>query len=381
VILVSFHKLLLILVLTGVMELTDDAAAELRLLTRSADVSAAVATRARIVLWWSEGRQKKEIAGLAGVSRPTVDHWLARYDTEGVPGLLDRSHAAPREQVPARIRCRILAVSRQSPPKQTGLSHWSTREIVNYIQRTEGVTVSHHYVAKLWRDHKLRPHRQGTFKISKDPQFAAKVGDIVGLYIDPPGGAVVLSIDEKTQIQALDRTQPILPVAFDATEKRTHDYVRHGTTNLFAALNVSTGEVLGECKPTRNGADFLAFLKRAVRPHRGKQIHIVLDNLSTHSTPDVQAWLAKNPNVTLHFTPVGSSWLNQIENWFSIITRQAIRRGTFTSVASLIGRIRDYLEHWNSTAEPFAWTATADEILAKVQLVQTNIKQLVANNM
>jgi transposase len=363
------------------MELTDDAAAELRLLTRSADVSAAVATRARIVLWWSEGRQKKEIAGLAGVSRPTVDHWLARYDTEGVPGLLDRSHAAPREQVPARIRCRILAVSRQSPPKQTGLSHWSTREIVNYIQRTEGVTVSHHYVAKLWRDHKLRPHRQGTFKISKDPQFAAKVGDIVGLYIDPPGGAVVLSIDEKTQIQALDRTQPILPVAFDATEKRTHDYVRHGTTNLFAALNVSTGEVLGECKPTRNGADFLAFLKRAVRPHRGKQIHIVLDNLSTHSTPDVQAWLAKNPNVTLHFTPVGSSWLNQIENWFSIITRQAIRRGTFTSVASLIGRIRDYLEHWNSTAEPFAWTATADEILAKVQLVQTNIKQLVANNM
>jgi transposase len=381
VILVSLHELLLILVLTGVMELTDDAAAELRLLTRSADVSAAVATRARIVLWWSEGRQKKEIAGLAGVSRPTVDHWLARYDTEGVPGLLDRSHAAPREQVPARIRCRILAVSRQSPPKQTGLSHWSTREIVNYIQRTEGVTVSHHYVAKLWRDHKLRPHRQGTFKISKDPQFAAKVGDIVGLYIDPPGGAVVLSIDEKTQIQALDRTQPILPVAFDATEKRTHDYVRHGTTNLFAALNVSTGEVLGECKPTRNGADFLAFLKRAVRPHRGKQIHIVLDNLSTHSTPDVQAWLAKNPNVTLHFTPVGSSWLNQIENWFSIITRQAIRRGTFTSVASLIGRIRDYLEHWNSTAEPFAWTATADEILAKVQLVQTNIKQLVANNM
>jgi transposase len=380
VILVSLHELLLILVLTGVMELTDDAAAELRLLTRSADVSAAVATRARIVLWWSEGRQKKEIAGLAGVSRPTVDHWLARYDTEGVPGLLDRSHAAPREQVPARIRCRILAVSRQSPPKQTGLSHWSTREIVNYIQRTEGVTVSHHYVAKLWRDHKLRPHRQGTFKISKDPQFAAKVGDIVGLYIDPPGGAVVLSIDEKTQIQALDRTQPILPVAFDATEKRTHDYVRHGTTNLFAALNVSTGEVLGECKPTRNGADFLAFLKRAVRPHRGKQIHIVLDNLSTHSTPDVQAWLAKNPNVTLHFTPVGSSWLNQIENWFSIITRQAIRRGTFTSVASLIGRIRDYLEHWNSTAEPFAWTATADEILAKVQLVQTNIKQLVANN-
>src|SRR4051812_26504187 len=203
------------------MELTEDAAAELRLLTRSADVSAAVATRARIVLWWSEGRQKKEIAGLAGVSRPTVDHWLARYDTEGVPGLLDRSHAAPREQVPARIRCRILAVSRQSPPKQTGLSHWSTREIVNYIQRTEGVTVSHHYVAKLWRDHKLRPHRQGTFKISKDPQFAAKVGDIVGLYIDPTGGGGGPRRHRKNPNPAPGPAPPTLPGAVGAPGKNT----------------------------------------------------------------------------------------------------------------------------------------------------------------
>jgi transposase len=172
----------------------------------------------------------------------------------------------------------------------------------------------------------LTPHRQGTFKVSRDPAFAEKVADIVGLYLDPPGGAVVLSLDEKTQIQALDRTQPLLPIGFDTGEKRTHGYVRHGTTNLFAALNVGTGEVFGECKPTRNGADFLAFLKKAVKPHTGKDIHVVLDNLSTHNTPDVQAWLAKNPRVQFHFTPVGSSWINQIETWFGIITRQSIRR-------------------------------------------------------
>lgn len=294
------------------MELTEDAVSQLRALTRSAGVAATVATRARIVLWRSEGRPKAEIAGLAGVSRPTVDLWLARYADAGLLGLWERSHAAPREQVLPTIRSKIVALSRKSPPKATGLSHWSSREMAGYIERTEGVAVSHHYVAKLWREHNLRPHRQGTFKISKDPQFAAKVAAIVGLYLDPPGGAVVLSLDEKTQVQALDRTQPILPVAFDKTEKRTHDYVRHGTTNLFAAMDVGTGEVVGQCKPTRNGADFLAFLKREVRPHRDKQIHIVLDNLSTHTTPDVEAWLDKNPNVTFHFTPVGSSWMNQI---------------------------------------------------------------------
>ena len=249
-----------------------------------------------------------------------------------------------------------------------------------FIKRTEGVYVSHHYVAKLWRENGLKPHRTGTFKVSKDPAFAEKVADIVGLYLCPPGGAVVLSMDEKSQIQALDRTQPMLPIEFHATEKRTHDYVRHGTTNLFAALNVGTGEVFGECKPTRDGEDFLAFLKKAVGPHAGKDIHVVLDNLSTHTTPDVQAWLEKNSHVHFHFTPVGSSWLNQIETWFGIITRQSIRRGTFSSVKVLIKQICDYITHWNTSAKPFVWTATADEILAKVRLVETNIKKLVDNN-
>ena len=249
-----------------------------------------------------------------------------------------------------------------------------------YITRTVGASVSWHFVAKLWRDHDLKPHRQGTFKISRDPRFADKVFDVVGLYLDPPAGAVVLSFDEKTQVQALDRTQPLLPVDFGLTEKRTHDYKRHGTTNLFAALNTATGEVVADCYPRRTGPDFLAFIKKAVRPHAGKETHVVLDNLSTHDTPDVQAWLARHPNITFHFTPVGSSWMNQIETWFGIITRQSIRRGTFVSVTALITRIRDYTDNWNADAKPFTWTATAGEILAKVRIVQTNIKKLVRNN-
>ena len=376
----SLFALRRVVVLSGGVELTADERVELRGLVNSAAVPATVATRARIVLWRSEGRQKKEVAALAGVSRPTVDLWLSRYADDGLAGLLDRPRGAGREQVPASVRALILAVSRISPPAETGLSHWSSRELAAFIARTEGAYVSHHYVATLWREHGIRPHRQGTFKVSKDPAFADKVADVVGLYLEPPGGAVVLSLDEKTQVQALDRTQPLLPIAFDATEKRTHDYVRHGTTNLFAALNVGTGEVVGECKPTRDGKDFLAFLKKAVKPHAGKQIHVVLDNLSTHTTPEVTAWLRRNPHVQFHFTPVGSSWINQIETWFSIITRQSIRRGTFSSVRTLITQIRNYIDHWNATAEPFAWTATADEILAKVQLVQTNIKKLVHNN-
>jgi transposase len=362
------------------MDVTSAQRRELQELVNSSEVAASVATRARIVLWRAENRPKKEIAALAGVSRPTVDLWLSRFDVDGVAGLLGRKRGAPREQVPAAIRGRILALTRTSPPAETGLSHWSSREMAAFIKRTTGVYVSHRYVAELWRQAGLRPHRQGTFKVSRDPEFAEKVADVVGLYLDPPGGAVVLSIDEKTQIQALDRTQPLLPIEFDASEKRTHDYVRHGTTNLFAALNVTTGEVFGECKPVRDGANFLAFLKKAVKPHAGSEIHVVLDNLSTHTTPEVMAWLERNPHVHFHFTPIGSSWINQIETWFGIITRQSIRRGTFTSVTLLIRQIRAYIDHWNSNPKPFTWTATADEILVKVQLVQTSIKKLVDNN-
>jgi transposase len=361
-------------------QLADEQVAELRAVATSRDVSGAVATRARIVLWTAEGRMRKDIGELAGVSLPTVDRWVDRYAQHGLAGLEERKRGAAREQVPARVRARILALTRAMPPAETGLSHWSSRQMAAYVNRTEGVSVSWHYVAKLWRDNDLKPHRQGTFKISRDPWFADKVFDLVGLYLDPPAGAVVLSLDEKTQVQALDRTQPLLPIDFGVTEQRTHDYKRHGTTNLFAALDVATGTVVADCYPQRTAAEFLAFLRKAVKPHAGKQIHVILDNLSTHDTAEVREWLEANPNVTFHFTPVGSSWMNQIEIWFGIITRQAIRRGTFVSVNHLIQRIRAYVEHWNANAEPFVWTANAEDILAKVRLVQTNVKKLVQNN-
>ncbi|MCM3923529.1 IS630 family transposase [Frankia sp. AiPs1] len=353
---------------------------ELSALVNSREVPANVATRARIVLWHAEQTPKARIAELAGVSRPTVDLWLRRYEQGGAGALVDRQRGAPREQVPAAVRARIVALTRMTPPAETGLSHWSTREMARYVSHVGGVSVSWHYVARVWREEGLRPHRQGTFKLSADPAFAGKVADIIGLYLDPPGGAVVLCIDEKTQVQALDRTQPLLPISFGVSEKRTHDYVRHGTTNLFAALNTATGEVFGECRPVRDGAAFLAFLTNAVAPHTGREIHVVLDNLSTHTTPEVHAWLDANPHVHFHFTPVGSSWINQIETWFGIITRQAIRRGTFSSIHALTRQIRDYITHWNSHPEPFTWTATAGEILAKVRLTQTSIRKLVDNN-
>lgn len=362
------------------MELSVEQAAELRELANCRDVPADLATRARIVLWSGEGRRRKDIAELLGVSLPTVDRWKTRYAQRGLGGLEGDRPGGARDQVPVRVRARVIALTRMTPPAGTGLSHWSTRELAKHLKRTENIAVSWHYIARIWREEQLKPHRHGTFKISRDPAFAEKVADVAGLYLAPPGGAVVLAIDEKTQIQALDRTQPVLPVAFAATEKRTHDYVRHGTTNLFAALNVGTGDVIGECKPSRNGQNFLAFLKKAVKPYAGKEIHVVLDNLSTHSTPEVKAWLAKNSHVHFHFTPVGSSWINQIETWFGMLTRQSIRRGTFASVNVLITQIHNYIDSWNSEARPFIWTATAGEILAKVRLVQTSIKKLVANN-
>src|SRR4029078_7608766 len=275
------------------MELSPRARTELRALVNGHDVSAWIGTRARTVLWAAGGGMKKDYAMLAGVSRPTVDFWIDRYGFGGVAALHDRPSGAPREQIPPTVRGRILALTPSTPPIELGLSHWSSREMANFLNRTEGIAVSHTYVATVWREAELKPWQAGTFKLSRDPEFAEKVADVVGLYLDPPGGAVVLSIDEETQGQALDRTQPTLPLDCGKVEKKTHDYIRHGTTNLFAALNMVTGEVFGECCPTRNGQDFLNFLKKAVRPHAGKEVRIVLDNLSTHTTPDVLAWLEK----------------------------------------------------------------------------------------
>ena len=252
--------------------------------------------------------------------------------------------------------------------------------MARYLKREMGICISHNFVAALWREHGLQPHRQGTFKLFTDPDFEEKVIDVVGLYLDPPMDAVVLSIDEKTQIQALDRTQPLLPMTFCKTEKRTHDYTRHGTTNLFAALNTATSEVVGRCFARRRTEEFLKFMDQVVAAQDGQEIHVVLDNLSTHSGSDIDQWLTKHPNVTFHFTPTGSSWLNQVEIWFGIITRQAIRRGTFRSLRQLINTINTYITKWNHDSKPFTWTATANEIITRVRLIHRDFKKLLDNN-
>jgi transposase len=361
-------------------ELSDEQRSGLQSLLRPGIYHGSVTDRAQMVLWSSEGYSVVEIAAMVGTSRPTVYRWLRRYEASGPGGLVDRVSTGRPASVSGRVRARILALTRTSPPSETGLSHWSSRELAKYLEHAEGIVVSHTFVAALWREHGLAPQRQGTFKLSSDPGFEEKVVEVVGLYLDPPEGAVVLSVDEKTQVQALDRTQPLLPIAFDKAEQRTHDYVRHGTTNLFAALDVSTGDVIGQCFPRRRTREFIKFMDEVVSHHPSRELHVVLDNLSTHSGDDIDAWLAKHPNVTFHFTPTGSSWLNQVEIWFGIITRQAIRRGTFGSVRQLIATINNYIDTWNQDAAPFTWTATPDEIITKVRMLHRDFKKLLANN-
>jgi transposase len=362
------------------MVLTAEQRDELRS-TIAVGYDGSVAARAGIVLLWDEGRGAESIARELRTTKPTVYKWVARYREGGLAALENEKPPGRPRVVSDRDRARIVALTRMSPPAATGLTHWSSYEMAGYLRRVEGIDVSHSFVARLWREHGLRPHRHGTFKLSNDPDFAVKVVDIVGLYLDPPAGAVVLSVDEKTQVQALSRTQPLLPVSFGKAEQRTHDYVRHGTTNLFAALDTLTGKVIGCCFPRRRTGEFLAFLDTVVAAYPdAPTIHVILDNLSTHSGADVDAWLAKHPNVSFHYTPTGSSWINQIEIWLGILTRQAIRRGSFGSLAHLIRRIDTYIAHWNENANPFQWVATADQILEKVTILQRDYRKLLANN-
>ncbi|MBE1604353.1 IS630 family transposase [Actinopolymorpha pittospori] len=361
-------------------QLTEERRSELESVV-SVGYDGSESMRAQMVLAWFDGESAADIARRFGASKPTVYKWVDRFEEAGVAGLEDRTSTGRPRSVSDSVRSRIVALTKLGPPKETGLTHWSSYEMAKYLRRREGISVSHNFVAELWREHGLKPHRQGTFKTSTDPEFATKVVDVVGLYLDPPEGAVVLSFDEKTQVQALDRTQPLLPISFDKTEKRTHDYVRHGTTNLFAALEVLTGKITGQTFHRKRTKEFLRFMERLVKRYPAEQeIHVVLDNLKTHNNGDVNEWLAKHPNVKFHFTPKGSSWINQIETWFGIITRQSIRRGSFKSLAELIRHIENYIDHWNEDAEPFEWTATADQILEKVAMLDRDYVKLVANN-
>jgi transposase len=322
--------------------------------TRSPSVAAGAALRARIVLGCAAGEGTSELARRLAVSRPTVIAWRERYRSGGLAALAD----APRSGRPKTVdEAAILARTLEPPPAALGVTHWSSRLLAAEL------SVGDATVARAWRRYGLQPWRRETFKFSTDPALKAKVRDVVGLYLDPPEKAIVLCVDEKSQIQALDRTAPILPLRPGLPERATHDYVRHGTTTLFAALEVATGHVTDACYEQHRHEEFLAFLKKVARAYPRRELHVVVDNYATHKHPDVEAWLDKHRRVTLHFTPTSGSWLNLVEVFFSIVTRQAIRRGSFASVKDLIGTIRRFIDGWNDRCHPFTWTKDPDEIL------------------
>jgi transposase len=299
------------------------------------------------------------------VSRPTVYLWRRRYLAEGLAGLIDRSRSGRPTVMDAKSVERILFLTTQRIP--TEATHWSTRLMAKCAK------VSQWQVRKVWAAADLKPHRIKSFKISNDPQFAQKVIDVVGLYLDPPDNALVLSVDEKTQIQALDRTQPLLPMRPGQIERRTHDYKRHGTTSLYAAFNVATGEVLGRVTQRHRTQEFVDFLRQIDRSTPAAlALHLILDNSSTHKTEEVQSFLDADPRFHFHFTPTSASWLNAVETWFSQLERRAIHRGVFTSVGELRREIRRYIEaHNEHAAKPFRWTKSAQAILEAVDRART----------
>jgi transposase len=268
------------------MSLSEERRAELQSQIGTGAYDGSVEARAKIVLWYDEIGNKAEVARIAGTSPPTVAKWVDRYEEFGIEGLVNRTSPGSPLQVPARIRARVLALTRQTPPKDLGVSHWTSPHMARYIELTEGVYVSQTWVSRLWRDHGLQPWRQGTFKISKDPQFEEKVRDVVGLYMKPPEGEAVLTLDAKTQVQALDRTQPMLPIDFGKTTKRTHDYVRNGTIDLYACQDVRTGKVTAHLSPTHTAKDFLKLLDAVVKDRAEPKIHVILDNASAHESKE-----------------------------------------------------------------------------------------------
>lgn len=320
-------------------------------------------TRARIVLLAAEGVPNAQIARRLEISRQTVVTWRNRYRSAGLAGLDDR----PRSGRPPVVdEAQVVVRTLEGPPERLGVTHWSSRLLAAELGISNGA------IAKVWRKWKIQPWRSETFKFSTDPELQAKVRDIVGLYLAPPDKAVVVCVDEKSQIQALDRTAPILPLQPGLAERRSHDYVRHGTTTLFAALEIATGQVTAACKPRHRHQEFLAFLKQVARAHPGRELHLVMDNYAAHKHPKIKAWLADNPRVSVHFTPTHASWMNLVEVWFSIIERQAIHRGTFRSVSDLNTKIRRFITGWNDRSHPFAWTKTADQILKKANRQKTS---------
>ena len=316
--------------------------------------------RARILLASADRHSARRVAQSIGLSRPTVRRWLQRFAESGVDGLVrDRTRKPGKMPIAPEIKAQTVALTCTEPPHEA--THWTGRAMAKAI----GISLGS--VQRIWQEHKLQPHRLRTFKRSRDPGFADKLTDVVGLYVDPPAHAVVLSIDEKSQIQALDRTQPGLPIKPGRCQTLTHDYKRHGTTTLFAALSVLDGTVIGRCMQRHRHVEFIRFLNTVEREVAvDKPIHVVLDNYATHKHPNVLAWLSRHPRWTFHFTPTSASWLNAVENFFSKMTRQRIRRGVFRSIADLQAAINAYLAEHNANPKPFVWTKSAEAILAKL---------------
>lgn len=342
------------------LELRGEERAQLQALARSRSLPHSLVRRVQIVLLSAQGVSNRAVAVRCGVSAPTVSLWRQRYREQGIAGLQGELRPGrPRSYDDERVAALINQVLHTQPEAGT---HWSVRKVAAHT----GISKS--TVARYFALFGLQPHRSKSFKLSTDPFFMEKVRDVVGLYLNPPDKALVLSVDEKSQIQALERTQPVLPMGLGYVEGVTHDYYRHGTTTLFAALNVLDGSVITQCKARHRHQEFLEFLShldRNVPP--SLQIHLILDNYGTHKHPKVKAWLARHPRYQLHFTPTYASWLNQVERWFGLITQQAIRRASFRNVRELVARIDRFVSHYNANNRPFLWTATAESILAKLQ--------------
>ena len=317
--------------------------------------------RARIVLLTAEGRGTAEIMRQAGVAKTAVWRWQERFMLAGVDGLLrDKTRPSRIPPLAPKIVERVVALTLGTPPGET--THWTAPALARQV----GISVSS--VQRIWRAHGLQPHRLRQFKLSNDPQFAAKLRDIVGLYIDPPAHAVVLSVDEKSQIQALDRTQPGLPLKRGRRGTMTHDYKRHGTTTLFAAFDVLEGSVIGRCMQRHRHQEFIRFLNAIEREvPGGKLIHVILDNYAAHKHPKVIEWLARHPRFTFHFTPTSASWVNAVEGFFAKLTKQRLKRGVFHSLVSLQEAINRYVAQTNTDPRPFRWTKDPDKIIAAVR--------------
>ena len=341
------------------LNMTDEERDQLCSLARSRTLPNALVARAKLVLWSAGGQSNTVIADRLGWTKATVGKWRQRFLQHRLAGLYDevrpgRPRTIEDEQVAALLK-------RTLSRKPAGGTHWTVREAA----RDSGISKS--TVHRLFQAFALQPHRTRTFKLSTDPFFVEKVRDIVGLYLNPPDHALVLCVDEKSQIQALNRTQPVLPMGLGYVEGITHDYVRHGTTTLFAALDIATGAVFTECKPRHRHQEFLAFLRSldACIPQE-LDVHLIVDNYATHKHAKVRTWLLKRPRYHIHYTPTYSSWLNQVERWFALISQRAIRRGSFRSVKDLIEKIDAFVRNYNRSHRSFVWTATADSILAKI---------------